>query len=325
MKARVHHVSIVNRYIKPTFEFYHHVLGLKLLMKTVNQDDLTMYHIFFSDNKERIGTELTFFEVPEGEDHQFGTNDIEQVVLKVPTRASLEFWEKRLEAFGVCHYGIETFNGDSILRFEAPDKTKVALRPLREFESLADFYPYPYEEIPLEHSILALDAIQLRVHYPEATGKELVELLGWHSKGQTKFFETDMRVEILENRDQQFYQEVHLIEDRKNPASLLGIGGIQHVAFGVENEEELLEIDQRLNQRNFNNSGIKNREFFKSLYFREPNQLLFEVATVEGYLEPSAYAQQNQNFDEIALYLPNFLEDRREGLEQILAQQKHRP
>lgn len=93
MPARIHHISIVNRFIRPTFDFYHNILGLKLLMKTINQDDHTMYHLFFSDNHHRVGTELTFFEVQEGNNQFFGTNTIERTILKVPSEASLHFWE----------------------------------------------------------------------------------------------------------------------------------------------------------------------------------------------------------------------------------------
>lgn len=323
MNARIHHISILNRFIKPTFDFYHNTLGLKLLMKTINQDDHTMYHLFFSDDHQRIGTELTFFEVREGEDHKFGTNNIERTVLKVPSEASLEFWQERLEAADICHYGIETFNGRPILRFEAPDNTQMSLTPLREFESASDYYPFQHGEIPVEHAILGIDAIQLRVQYPAATEKELTELLGWVRKGETGFFDTNKQVTVLENQEKAFYQEVHLIHDIHSPLADLGIGGVHHVAFGVKDVARLHELDELLNQRNFNNSGVKNREFFQSLYFREPNRMLFEIATEEGSLDPSAYADQGDSFDEIPLYLPHFLENDREEFEQILAEQQH--
>lgn len=323
MNARIHHISILNRFIQPTFDFYHNILGLKLLMKTINQDDHTMYHLFFSDNQERIGTELTFFEVREGEDHKFGTNNIERVVMKVPSEESLTFWEARLEAAGICHYGIETFNGRPLLRFEAPDDTQMSLTPLREFEKAADFYPFADTDVPVEHAILGIDAIQLRGQYPAATEKELTNLLGWHQQKQTTFFDTNTEVTILDNQETTFYQEVHLIHDIHSPLAELGIGGIHHVAFGVKDEKRLRELDEQLNQRNFLNSGIKHREFFTSLYFREPNRMLIEIATEEGSLDPSAYENQSRIFEDIPLYLPHFLAGERESIEQILENQPH--
>lgn len=322
MSARIHHISIINRYIEPTFNFYHNILGLKLLLKTINQDDHKMYHLFFSDDRQRVGTELTFFEIREGVEQTFGTNTIERTVLKVPTVESLDFWQVYLEEKGICQYGIELFNGRPILRFEAPDNTQLALTPLRSFENIEDYFPYVQETVPAEHAILGIDAIQLRVQYADASEKELLTL-DWQVKAQTSFFTSDNQVTILENQDDRFYQEVHIIQDRINPIAEPGIGGVHHVAFGVHSIERLREVDQALEQRNFINSGIKNREFFQSLYYREPNQLLFEVATEEGHLSSEAYANQSHDFQKIPLYLPNYLNDQREKIEQLLSVQKH--
>lgn len=322
MSARIHHISIINRYIEPTFNFYHNILGLKLLLKTVNQDDHKMYHLFFSDDRQRVGTELTFFEISEGVEQTFGTNAIERMVLKVPTAESLDFWQAYLEKNDVCQYGIEMFNGRPILRFEAPDQTQMALTPLRAFEQAADYFPYVQAAVPIEHAILGIDAIQLRVQYAAATEKELLKL-DWQENGQTSFFTSDNQVTILTNQDERFYQEVHIIQDRLNSIAEPGIGGVHHVAFGVHSTERLVQVDQELDQRNFTNSGIKNREFFQSLYYREPNQLLFEVATEDGHLSPEAYENQSNDFQEITLYLPNYLSDQRERIEQLLNAQKH--
>ncbi|WP_265456540.1 VOC family protein [Enterococcus sp. HY326] len=322
MSARIHHISILNRYVKPTFEFYHNILGLKLLMKTINQDDHSMYHLFFSDNQQRIGTEITFFEMQEGEEQGFGTNTLERTILKVPTLESLHFWEKYLEEQGVCQYGIEEFAGQPILRFDAPDNTQMALVPLKEFENRQDYFPYEAPQIPLEHAILGISAIQMRVQYAEASARELLPL-GWQKKTTTTFFTSPNDVLVLENLDNDFYQEVHIIQDLKNPPAQQGVGGIHHVAFGVENLADLEKVDAAINERNFKNSGIKDREFFKSLYYREPNQLLIEIATKEGSLDPEAYSNQSDTFEDIPLYLPQYLSDIREETEQILAKQQH--
>lgn len=87
----IHHVSIVNRNARKSFEFYREVLGLDLLMKTVNQDDNNMYHLFFGDKTGRPGTEVTIFEITGRVDKQFGTNDIERLMFKVQSKSSLEF------------------------------------------------------------------------------------------------------------------------------------------------------------------------------------------------------------------------------------------
>ena len=172
----------------------------------------------------------------DGQDQSFGTNTIERTILKVPTRASLDFWAERLEQAGICHYGVETFNQHPILRFEAPDNTQMALVPLREFENAEDYFPAEHSEIPVEHAILGIDAIQLRVQYAVATKQPLVDYLHWHEKKQY-LFETAHEVTVLENHHPQFYQEVHIIDDRTNPLAIEGIGGVHHVAFGVEDTQ----------------------------------------------------------------------------------------
>lgn len=322
MLPQIHHISLLNHDMTKTYPFYHDILGLKLLMKTINQDDHEMYHLFFSDEKGRKGTQLTFFEVLEGANQVFGTNNIERLLLKVPSVEALLFWEKRLEENGFLTYGSETFNHRPILRFDAPDNTQIGLVPLRDFENPADFSPCEAPHIPKEFAILGIDALQLRVQYAAATTKELRLLFDWQQKMSTTFFTTGQDVTILANDNPDFYQEVHVIQDRKAPLAELGIGGIQHVAFGVADEEELFLKSKVLDERSFHNSGILPREFFTSLYFREPNRLLFEIATNSGSLLPIAYENQSANFHEVPLYLPEFLEPDRTTIEEILNQQK---
>ncbi|MGM0240609.1 VOC family protein [Enterococcus sp. AZ103] len=322
MSVKIHHISIINRYVKPTFNFYHNLLGLKLLIKTINQDDHSMYHLFFSDDQQRVGTELTFFEISEGKEQSFGTNTLERTVLKVPSVESLKFWENYLEEHGVCQYGIEEFNGAPILRFDAPDNTQMALVALKDFESRENFFPYDSGIIPIEHAIVGIGAIQMRVQYAEATKTELLQA-GWEEINRTKFFTSQNEVIILGNQNSHFYQEVHIIQDIKNEIAVQGIGGIHHVAFGVENLAELEAIDQQIQAKNFRNSGVKDREFFKSIYYREPNQLLIEIATAEGSIDPSAYENQSTHFEDIPLYLPHYLSDIRAQTEATLAEQRH--
>ena len=323
MHAQIHHISILNRLIQPTFEFYHNTLGLKLLMKTINQDDDTMYHLFFADDQQRTGTEISFFEMSEGADKTFGTNTIERTILKVPSEASLTYWMERFDAQAVCHYGVEQFNGRPMLRFEGPDTTQMALVPLRAFEKVTDFYPATHSDVPSEHGILGIDAIQLRVQYTQATADVLQKYLQWQEQTTVPFFETTQTVKVLGNGDETYYQEVHLIDDRIHEIATEGVGGVHHVAFGVADMAALEQVDQQLNEKNFTNSGIKEREFFQALYFREPNQLLFEVATQEGHIDPIAYANQSKNFADIDLYLPGFLEGKRRVIEDVLNKQRH--
>ena len=122
----------------------------------------------------------------DGQDQSFGTNTIERTILKVPTRASLDFGQNVLSK-RVSATMVETFNQHPILRFEAPDNTQMALVPLREFENAEDYFPAEHSEIPVEHAILGIDAIQLRVQYAVATKQPLVDYLHWHEKETVPF------------------------------------------------------------------------------------------------------------------------------------------
>ena len=121
---------------------------------------------------------------------------------------------------------------------------------------------------------------------------------------------------VLTKDDALFDQEIHLIEDRAKTLEQMGVGGIQHVALNVKNYQQLLEVEEHILERNIRYSGIKNREFFQSLYYREPNNLLIEVATEEIHFEKQHY--DLTDFQTIPLYLPSFLEPRRSFIESKL-------
>lgn len=129
----------------------------------------------------------------------------------------------------------------------------------------------------------------------------------------------DLPVTVLSKADSFLDQEIHVIEDKQNPLEILGIGGAHHVALSVKNKDELKEVESLVVDKNFINSGIKNREFFYSLYFREPNNLLIEIATEEVALDKGAHeSYDDAEFDDIPLALPDFLEPRRAFIEHNL-------
>ena len=114
----IHHVSSLISDIHNSYDFYHNILGLKLLIKTVNQDEQTMYHLFFSDTTGRGGTEFTLFQINTFKENKFGTNAIERIIFAVPSIESLTYWENRLNQFNIEHYGVETYGDELMLRFE---------------------------------------------------------------------------------------------------------------------------------------------------------------------------------------------------------------
>ena len=309
----LHHISVLSSNAKKAYDFYHRILGLKLILKTVNQDDPAMYHLFFGDNTGRAGTEFTVFEMKGMKANQFGSNAIERTLFLVASEAALTYWEQRLEVHGVCHYGIETYGDQKILRFDDEDGQRLGL-VYRDVD-MSKMDAYVAENIPAEFAILGLGDVMLRVRYPEATAKWLTETFGYqHYDTIEAFGQTVQRYRFV---DGIFNHEVHVIEDKTSPIQRLGVGGIHHVAFGVESRSDLEELEQLLENRNIINSGIVNREFILSSYFREANYNLFEVATP---LEEATHTVQQQGlaFEDVPLFLPEFLENRREEIQGYL-------
>lgn len=318
MFPKIHHSSFLTQDITQAFTFFHEVLGLKLLMKTVDQDDSAAYQLFFSDDKGRPGSQIAILQTKEKTPQTFGTNHIERLLLKVPHISALSFWEKRLEGKGFLTYGSETFQQRPILRFDGPNHMQIGLVPLRDFEKTRDFHPFKTSEIPEEFAILGIDALQFRTQYAQATILELNRLFSWKKQQMTSFFTTNQEVTVLANHNPHFYQEIHVIQDRKAPLAQLGIGGISQIAFSVADEEALFLKFKILEERSFHHSGILPREFFTALYFRDPNRLLFELVTNTGLILPTAYENQSNRFKDVPLYLPTFLEPDRVLIEKKL-------
>ena len=306
----IHHVSVLGSDIRKAYNFYHNILGLKLILKTVNQDDSNMYHLFFGDDTGREGTEFTVFEMKGTKKNSFGTNAIERTMFLVPSEEALYFWEKRLSDFGVLHYGIEEYNNQKILRFEDEDGQKLGF--VYRKEKIGKMNPYIHEGIPEEYSVLGIGDVYLRLRYTEPTQKILENYYGFKKYGETEFY--NRKITLLKSENSPFKHEIHIIEDKDSPVEINGVGGIHHVAFGVESVDDLEELQQLINEKNYLNSGIKDREFMVSSYFREANYLLFETATPLNR-NSKELPEQKKDFDEIPLFLPEFLERKRERIE----------
>ncbi|WP_274307893.1 VOC family protein [Solibacillus daqui] len=309
----IHHVSVINRDSKQSFEFYHKLLGMDFLLKTVNQDDMEMYHLFFGDTTGRPGTEFSVFEMKNGPQKTYGTNALERTIFAVPSEESLIFWEARLNTHGVFNCEIEEYNGSKILRFEDHDGVLLGLTPvtMREDEQ---YYPYITADIPVEHAIFGIHSVHCRVRFAKATAVSFEEIFGL--KQITTFEENGYHVTVLGTDNVLFEQQLHLYEDRTRNLEQMGIGAIQHIALNAKDNHTLLEIEESILEKNFHYSGIKNREFFQSLYYREPNNLLIEVATEQTNFKKAV--MKTDQLDDIELYLPPFLEQRRSFIESTI-------
>lgn len=308
----IHHVSALTASASRNFDFYTKVLGMRLVKKTVNQDDVSVYHLFYGDETGNPGTELTFFEIPMAGRTREGNNSISATSLRVPSDRALEYWVERLDEYGVEREEIQERAGRLTLMFRDFEGQRIILVSDEHNEGVAGGIPWDKGPVPAEYAIVGLGPVQLTVPDPVQTVKVLTELMGFRYKGQyASFVEGQPDILVFETGEGGTGAEVHVEVRSDLPQERLGRGGVHHVAFRVEDEEELRSWISRVSSVGFSNSGFVDRFYFRSLYFREPNGILFEIAT-DG---PGFDTDEHVDHLGESLALPPFLEPKREQIE----------
>jgi glyoxalase family protein len=303
----IHHVTAVTARASDNLRFYTQVLGMRLVKKTVNQDDVSAYHLFYADAKGSPGTDLTFFDWAAIPPRRLGNRMITRTALRVADRISLEWWKKRLEERAQKVGEIVECAGRASLRFEDPEGQQLIL--------VADLTPgSPYEKspVPAEHQIHGLGPVEITIPTMPKTVTVLTELLGMRSVRQ--FQEpADGVIHVYEMGQGGPGAELHVRLRPELPIGQTGAGGVHHVAFRIPDDQYDAWAD-RLDQFGIPNSGKIDRFYFRSLYFREPNGVLFELAT-EG---PGFATDEPLETIGKRLALPPFLEPRRAEIEKGL-------
>ncbi|WP_339276467.1 ring-cleaving dioxygenase [Paenibacillus sp. FSL W8-0426] len=308
----LHHVSALTAKAAANYRFYTEVLGLRLIKKTVNQDDVTMYHLFYGDEIGNPGTELTFFEMPMAGQTREGVNSISATSLRVPNDKALDYWLQRFDEYDVNHGNITERAGRLTLAFTDFENQRLILVSDENNTGVAGGKPWDRSPVPAEYGIVGLGPVQLTVEDASLTAGVLTDLLGFRLKGSFPAFVAGQPdVLVFESGEGGSGSEVHVEERSDLPIERPGRGSVHHVAFRVDNEEELKQWVERVRQSQFSNSGFVDRHYFRSLYFREPNGILFELAT-DG---PGFGTDESFEFLGESLALPPFLEDRRASIE----------
>lgn len=303
-----HHISMITKNAQMNNHFYKNVLGLRRVKKTVNQDNPSMYHLFYGDLTGSPGTELSFFEMPNVGRTVRGTNAITQIGLLVPSNESLEYWKKRFESLNVKHGEITTYAGRAALPFEDEEGLRLILLN-NNGEATPEFWT-AWEESSVEqkHRILGMGTVELTVRYLEQTAITLKDMFGY--------------VEVSRSENEAIYQSVAgqafgeiVVKQQEGPSEKPGRGSIHHLAIRVKNNEELAHWAEVVKKRGFTSSGIVDRFYFQSLYFRDSNRILFEIATDgPGFTADSTVEALGKSLD-----LPPFLEEKRAEIEAKLA------
>lgn len=305
----LHHVTAVTGHAARNVDFYTRVLGMRLVKKTVNQDDVSAYHLFYGDEFGSPGTEVTFFDWPHSGAYRPGTSDISTIALRVPGAAALAYWLRRLTELEVSHSGLIDIGGRPAIEFTDLEGQRLAL-----VEAGGDGGEGPWRgsPIPAEHAVRGMDHVRLTVARLEPTELLLTEVLGFRRVAELPVAGDPTRqVFIFEVGPGGPGAQVYVDVWPAGVPARVGIGGVHHVAFRTANAEEQKEWRERIAGYRIEISTVIDRYYFQSVYFREPGGILFEIATDgPGFATDEDAAHLGER-----LSLPPFLARQRAAIE----------
>lgn len=304
----MNHVTAMASDPQQIFDFMSKMLGLHLIKKTVNQDALDTYHLYFTDDMGTAGTDMTFFTFPNQEKGKKGTNMISRASFRVPNDAALDYWINRFDQFNVAHDPISDQFGDKIINFHDQDDQQFQLISDEHNTGVAGGTPWKHSDVPDEFAIVGLGPVTVTVYNLQHMDFVLTEIMGYSKLQEAGDFS------LYEVGNGGHGAQV-IVEHREDlPISVEGYGNIHHAAFNTEDRETLGTWIDRIRQYRLPQSGYIDRFYFKSDYFRAAPQILFELATAgPGFLQDETYDEAG-----IHLELPPFLEGKRAEIEKGL-------
>jgi glyoxalase family protein len=292
--AGIHHITAIAGDPQRNLDFYAEALGLRLVKRTVNFDDPGSYHFYFGDNIGTPGTIMTFFPWPGARRGARGSGQVTTVSFAVP-RNSMAFWKERLRATHVIAEEIEGRFGCNALRFLDPDGLQLELVASANEESSS------------ERAIRGFAAPTLEVRNPEKTEKLLTEALGF------EFVAEENNRRRFRGGGSNASAEIDLVSAQAGFGQIAA-GTVHHIAFRAADDDEQLKVREQLVARGLNLTPVIDRQYFHSIYFREPNGILFEIAT-DG---PGFLIDEPANALGETLKLPPIYESKRNEIERVL-------
>jgi glyoxalase family protein len=289
----IHHVTAITGDAPRNVDFYARVLGLRLVKKTVNQDDPTVYHLFYADELGSPGSDITFFEYPGARPGRAGAGMVHRVVWRIASEDALTFWEERLRGDG-----IETVREDASLRFADPEGLELELAVVQTDDKalIAD-----HPEIPAEVALQGFDCVRAYSLDPSASREFLEEGLSFTPTGEGAY-------ELRGEERGSLY-----VYDQTRERGVGGAGTVHHVAWSSPPEEHEAWRERAL-AAGASPTPVIDRFYFRSVYFREPSGVLFELATIgPGFTTDEPLEHLGER-----LSLPPAFEHLREQVEPIL-------
>jgi glyoxalase family protein len=307
----LHHISGITGKIEANHAFYTQTLGMRLVKKTVNQDDTRAYHLFYADKRGSPGSDVTFFDWANAAPEKFGNHSISRTGLRVPSSESILWWAQRLTDAGMTVSKPQERHNRLSLDFSDLEGQRFSLIA---DPSVDNIVPWT-EKIPTEHAIRGLGAVTLTVPQEKPTAEVLTKVMNMTKVAEyTSPNNQAHQVSVYQMTGGNSNTELHLeIRPDLAPARP-GAGGMHHVAFRVPNAEAHAAWLERLTQFGIRHSGLIDRYYFKAAYFREPNGILFEISTDD----PGFATDEPEETLGTRLALPPFLENKRESIEKYL-------
>jgi glyoxalase family protein len=285
----IHHITAITSDAQRNVDFYVGVMGLRLVKKSVNQDDPTVYHLFYGDEDAHPGLDLTFFEYPGAAPGRAGDGMVYRVLWRVGAPAALDFWADRLAG-----RGIEVERGGDHLLFADPEglEHELLVADVSDDPLIAE-----HPEVPAEHALQGFHGVRAYSSQPESS-KGFLETMGfdaaeggWQARGEHR-------------------GSLYLYDEPPAQRGIQGAGSVHHVAW-TSDDEDHEAWRERVQEAGGRPTPVIDRHYFRSIYFREPSGVLFEIATRSpGFTidEPLEHLGEK-------LSIPPFLENRRPEIE----------
>jgi glyoxalase family protein len=299
----LHHVTAIAGPAQENLDFYSGVLGMRLVKKSVNQDDPGTYHLFYADAEGRPGTDLTFFPWSHLAPARRGHGLAQEAALAVPP-GSLAFWSARLERYGARLGKLETRFGDSVLTLADPHGLALALVE-SESAGARPFTPWAEGPVPAERQIRGLDGARLLLRGVGASAEFLEQVLGYRALGEDGGW---LRYGVDGGGSG---ARLDLAENPASPRGSWGTGSVHHLAFRADDDAHQLALRAAVERAERHPTPVIDRFWFRSVYFREPGGVLFELATDgPGFAVDEAPGHLGES-----LVLPPWLEPQRAEIE----------
>src|SRR5690625_962528 len=298
--AGIHHITAIVGHPQENVDFYAGILGLRMVKQTINFDDPGTYHLYFGDGNGTPGTIITFFPWAGARQGQIGGGQVGVTSYIVPTGA-MEFWEKRLEKFNISSQKVERF-GETYLTFADPHGLQLEIVEREDGEKNT----WNFGDVTPDVAIKGFGGATLLSSQPAETAKVLVDVMGLEKVGEEGDY----------IRFKSYGEIGNMIDVKRTPIGRgeLGVGTVHHIAWRAEDDEDHVDWQQFVSKSGFGVTEVRDRNYFNAIYFREPGEILFEIAT-----DPPGFAHdESQETMGKSLKLPEQYEVNRAQLEEQL-------